>query len=244
VTGLVLAGKPDCRLEVAGRPLAAWVVAALKGVSGMRRVAVVGAGDWPGALAVEPGGSIVENLRRGVAALGSAEGWPPGGSPGAWAGEEMVIAAGDAPLLTPGAVERFAAACRAAGADIGYPVVPRAACEARFPGVRRTYVRLREGEFTGGNCFFLTPAAVEPAVHWLDRVYRARKRPLRLARLLGLGLVLRLALGRASMREAERVAGRLLGLRARGIVCADDPEIGVDVDKPADLELVRRLLAG
>jgi hypothetical protein len=229
MNGLVLAGKPECRLEVGGRPVAAWVVRALSGVPNLRRVVVVGPGDWPGAEAVEPGDSVVENLRRGVAALAGGE-------------EELLVAAGDAPLMTGEAVQRFVAACRAAGADFGYPVVPRWACEARFPGVRRTYVRLREGRFTGGNCFYLTPRAVPAAVAWLDRVYRARKRPAQLARLLGLGLVLRLALGRAGIAEAERAADRLLGVRTRGVVCAEDPELGVDVDDADDLALVRRLL--
>lgn len=229
MTGLVLAGKPECRVEVAGRPLAAWVAEGLRGVAEMGRVAVVGRGEWPAALTVEPGESIVENLRRGVAALAAPD-------------EELVVAAGDAPLINAAAVTRFVSACRTAGADLGYPVVPRPACEARFPGTRRTYVRLREGSFTGGNCFYLTPAAVAPAVDWLERVYAARKRPLRLARLLGPGLLLRLVLGRAGIAEAQRAADRLLGLRARAIVCADDPELGVDVDKPADLELVRRCL--
>lgn len=232
--GLVLAGKAACREDLSGRPMAGWVSAALAAVPGMERVAVVGPGDWDGALQVEPGDSIVDNLRRGVAALATC---------GAPAGQDLVVAAGDAPLIGAAAVARFVAACRAAGADFGYPIVSRFACEARFPGVQRTYVRLREGRYTGGNCFYLTPAAVEPAIERLERVFRDRKRPIRLAALLGIGLLLRLVTGRACLAEAERAAGRLLGRRACAIVCDQDAELALDVDKPADLALVRRALS-
>ncbi len=232
-----MAGGQGALFEVAGQPLAAWAARALVALPGVGRVAVVApvVGDedptWipAGALVVAAGDSIVQNLFRGVEALASPT-------------DELLVVAGDAPLISVGALERFVAVCRSAGADFGYPIVPREACEARFPGVRRTYVRLREGAFTGGNCFYLAPVAVAPALERLDRVFRARKRPAQLARMLGLGLVVRLVLGRATVAEAERAADRLLGVRTRGIVCAQDPEIGVDVDKPSDLELVRRLL--
>jgi len=228
VNGLVLAGKEECLQPLAGRPVAAWVVAALRQLPGIERVvAVAPEGAELDADVVPAGGSIVDNFRRGARLLPD---------------DEILLAAGDAPLITGDALGRFVAACRHAGLAFGYPIVPRDACEAAFPGARRTYVHLRDGWFTGGNCFYLAPAAVAPALAWLERVYEARKKPLQLARLLGVGFVLRLALGRASVADAERLGQRLLGLPAGAVVCSADPGIGVDVDKPADFRLAERVL--
>ena len=242
-TGIVLAGRrnegrlraaaPACEWEalvpLAGQAMGRYVVAALAGA--VDRVIVAGpeglaAGD---ALTVAPGGDLVATLRSALGALPADE-------------QEVILAAGDAPLLTAVAVTELMAACRARSLAFGYPIVGRAACEDAYPGVRRTYVRLREGSFTGGNCLFVRRAAVPALLALAEQVYAARKRPLRLAGILGWGLALGLLTGTARLAAAERAGSRLLGQRAGAVRCAD-PGVGVDVDKPEDLELCRRVLA-
>ncbi len=238
VAGIVLAGRRnggrlrdepaeyEALIPIAGRPMGAWVVAAL--LPTCTRVVVVGP-EGLGAPSVAPGASVVENLRRGVAAALPAD--------------EILVATGDAPLLTAAGVERFLAGSRAAGAALGYPIVPRAACEAAFPGVRRTYVRADGVEYTGGNVFYLRAEAGPALLAQLEAFYRARKNPLRLAGLFGLGTLLALLAGRARVSALEATASRRLGVAARGIVC-DDAGIGTDCDKPSDLVLARAVLGG
>jgi 2-phospho-L-lactate guanylyltransferase (CobY/MobA/RfbA family) len=242
--GIVLAGRAnrgalrqaapeslyEAEIDVAGRPMAAWVAAALAAVPGVRHLAVVGPpGLWPGALVVSPRDSLASNLRAGLDALGDGD-------------EAVLIAAGDAPLLTARAAGDLAAAAVAAGAQFGYPIVSRQACEAAFPGVRRTYVRMADGSFSGGNCFYLRRDAVETALALVSRLYAARKQPLRLARILGLSAVLGLLTGRARIADLERTAEVRFGLRARAFPSAD-AGLAVDVDRPEDLDLARAALA-
>lgn len=245
VTAVVLAGRPnagalravsaapwEALVEVGGRPMVCRVVEALQGAAGVGDVVVVAppavAAALSGVRVAPPGGDLVESLRHGLAAAGAGP----------------VLAAGsDVPLLTPAMVERFLAACAAAGAATCYPVIPRAACEERFPGARRTYARLREGEFTGGNLFYLAPEAVAPVLALLERFYRARKSPLRLAALLGVGVFLRFLAGRLSIRDVERRFRQLTGCAGRAVICPD-PEVGMDVDKPEDWRLVQERLTG
>lgn len=245
--GIVLAGRanagelraaaPDCAWEalipIQGRPMALHVAAALAGVPGVRRVVAAGPPELAAAgLAVAPpGASAVESL-RGAWELASA------GGPE----DEVLVAAGDVPLLRAATVASLVGASRGRGLGFGYPIVPRALCERRFPGVRRTYVRLREGSFTGGNCLYMRAEVLPACLALLERVYRDRKRPLRLAGLLGLPVLLALATGRATLPGVEAAAGRLLGASAGAWIC-DDPGIGVDVDRPADLELCRAALS-
>ncbi|EQD60275.1 hypothetical protein B2A_03746, partial [mine drainage metagenome] len=115
-----------------------------------------------------------------------------------------------------------------------YPAVPRQRLEARFPGNRRTYVRFREGTFTGGNLLMLAPGVWERGIGQAEKLIAMRKRPLRLAAMIGFDFVLRLVLGRATIPEAERRFSRLLGMTVRAVV-SSHPEVGVDIDHPSDI---------
>ncbi len=234
--GRLVTAAPDQAWEalipIAGRPMAAYVVAALSAVVETRRIVVVGPPDLGGdhVRCVEPGESLTASFRAAMAAL---EGDPA---------TDLLVATGDAPLVTADAVSTLLRTSQKRELAFGYPIVSRPVCERAYPGVHRTYVRLRDGNFTGGNCFYLTRAAVPRALELLDRLYRNRKHPLRLAGMLGWNTVGALVLGRATLAGLERTGSVLLGAPA-GAVPMDDAGIGVDVDKPEDLELCRAALS-
>jgi hypothetical protein len=236
-TGALRAVAPECAWEalipVGGSPMAALVAEALGAVAGVRRVVVAGPPDLAdaGLTVAPPGTTAVESLRSawGVARAAGVE-------------DEVLVASGDVPLLRAETVASLVAASRDRRLHLGYPVVRRETCERRFPGVRRTYVRLRDGAFTGGNCVYLRAEALPACLSLLERVYRDRKRPLRLAGLLGVRVLLALAVGRASLAGVEEAASRLLGHPAGAWICSD-AGIGVDVDRPSDLALCRAALA-
>ena len=73
----------------------------------------------------------------------------------------VLLATSDLPFLTGMVVGDFARGAEAYGrannADLLWPIVPVKLCYDRFPGVRRTALRLREGEFTGGNLALVRP---------------------------------------------------------------------------------------
>ncbi len=130
----------------------------------------------------------------------------------------------------------------AEGWDVVYPIVPRNAVERRFPGARRTYARLREGQFTGGNVLFVRPARLVPLLPRLREVLALRKKPLALARKLGIGFLVRALLGRLRIAEAEERVRALTGLRGCAVQ-VEHPEIAMDVDCAADYFFLRDLLA-
>ncbi len=128
------------------------------------------------------------------------------------------------------------------GADFCYPVSSKEDCERTFPGVKRTYVTLRDGTFTGGNMFFVRKSVVERAWPMAEKMIGYRKSPLKMVSVLGPGFVLRFALKALSVSDLERKVGSLLNLKPKAILNVS-PEVGIDVDKPSDLELCRRELA-
>jgi hypothetical protein len=69
----------------------------------------------------------------------------------------------------------------------------------------------------------------------------ARKHIARQASLVGLRTLLLFVLGRLSIAEAERRAGTRLGIRGRALICPY-AEVGMDVDKPGQYEMLKREL--
>lgn len=246
IPALVLAGSPntgalrdvspapfEALIDIHGRPLTAYVIEALLATPVIDRVLVVGPRNLEKSFASDrlvilpPQGGLLENLAVGLEALSDAP--------------RVLVVTGDLVLLTPSGVENFLRLCGSEEADICYPVVPRDAVERAYPMVKRTYVRLRDGVFTGGNVGLVDPAAMITALERARDFVRLRKKPLRLALIVGPGVLCRFLLGRLSLREAEKKVSGFLGLRGRAVI-APIPEIGVDVDKPDDLEAAKAVL--
>ncbi len=255
-------------LAIGGRPMVDYVIEALRGCPEVGKIVLVGDASLQkaycqplGVLSVAPGDSPLGSLASGVAALETAApvgcppphpGLPPGlkecgaGCPlgaGAHPAADWVLACtGDIPFLTAGAVSGFLRECRRREADFYYPIITRQDAEARFSGVKRTYARLRDGVFTGGNLFLVRRSIIGEVLPKAEDFIRLRKKPLAMAWLVGPGFLFAYLLGFLTIAMVERRISGLVGYRGAA-VNSDYPEIGVDVDKISDLALARRLLA-
>ncbi|HOP69862.1 MAG: nucleotidyltransferase family protein [Dethiobacteria bacterium] len=152
-----------------------------------------------------------------------------------------LVATGDIPLLNARVVEGFLALCAPYDHDFYYPILTKESCESRFPETRRTYVRLKEGCFTGGNVALLNPNWFLEALPRLEIFVSYRKKPLKLFRLLPLSFLFKYLVHSLTVADLERQLSSLMQVKARAVPC-DFVEIGTDVDKPSDLEAVRGAL--
>ena len=75
----------------------------------------------------------------------------------------------------------------------------------------------------------------------MDRVLTLRKKPWKLAQLLGFSFMLKFFMQRLSLAELEKRVSQLLGVKGVAII-SPYPEIGTDVDKPSDFELAERVI--
>jgi GTP:adenosylcobinamide-phosphate guanylyltransferase len=218
---------------LAGRPMVTWVLRALEAAQSVDRIVLVGAeglAEAPGARQqLRGGGDLMETIERGI-----------GACPGA---AFVLLVSADIPALTAEGVDAFVRAGIETGADFIYPIIPRAPNEARFPGVKRTYLRLTDGIFTGGNLVLVRPQALLSQRDLVRRTYAARKKPLRLAIMLGWGVLWRLLWRRLSVDDAAAAVSRLLGVRSQAVV-TEHAELGADVDHVADLQAMERYLEG
>ncbi len=154
----------------------------------------------------------------------------------------ILVTTADHALLDDAILDAFLSCAAERASDLVVGLVARRTIEARFPDARRTYLAFRNEAYSGANLFlFRTPTAHRAAEFW-KRVEKERKRPWRIARAFGyLNLALFLT-RRLDLDTAFARASQVVGAR---IVPAPLPiaEAAVDVDKLADLELVRRILA-
>lgn len=156
--------------------------------------------------------------------------------------QPILIATCDIPLITGEIIDGFLQLCRQKEADLHYPIVEKSVGEQKYPLVKRTYVQLQEGTFTGGNLFLCNAAMVDEAAPKVKRFLDYRKSPLKLAGLLGWTFLIRyLLLKNLKMHELEAKISDMLGIRGAVVVCPW-PEVGIDVDKPSDLQLARAVL--
>ena len=156
-------------------------------------------------------------------------------------GAPLLVTTADNALLDP-AWLRALLAGTPSEADVSLMLARRELVEAAAPGTKRTWLKLADGKWSGCNLFLMaTPTASRAAAAWRE-VEAERKRPWRLARRLGAATLFDYALGRLSMETAIARLGRRIGVEA-ALVPAPDGRAAIDVDKPDDLALVRRLAA-
>ena len=221
-------------LPIAGKMMAQHVIDALKASSCVGNIHVVGDIKCDGADGfIPPAGTLIENLIAGMKACGSD-------------GCGLIVTS-DIPLVTPEAIDDFIERCGDLSADFYYSIIPKEACEKRFPGVRRTYVRLAEGTFTGGNIMVMSSRLVTENANLIREVVAARKSPMKLSRLIGLGTLLRMVIAQTVWAKAvniatlEKTAGRILKADIKAVK-TPYAEIGADVDDAEQFEAMEKLL--
>ncbi|MCC2664679.1 MAG: hypothetical protein K0S35_2601 [Geminicoccaceae bacterium] len=153
----------------------------------------------------------------------------------------MLVTTADHALLTPEIVASFCAAARATGADVVAGVTTAEMIQRVYPETQRTYLRFRDGACSGANLFALLTPAARRAVEFWRLVERDRKRPWRVVRAFGPGPLLAYLLGWLSLDAAMARASEVIGAKV-AVVRLPFAEAAIDVDKPADLDLVEAIL--
>lgn len=248
VDAIILAGAPAgadmspedetisrAMVKIGPKTMLQWIVDALRSSQSIERIIAVGdvSADGLGEV-VKPSQSFLDNLMLGVDACGH--------------NEPVLVLSSDIPMLTGEAVDDFIARALASGGEMCYPVITKESCIDKYPGMKRTYLKTREGTFTGGNMLLLSPAFMRRNEERISDAYAARKKVFTLARMIGFGVLIRAVLAQILFPSVlqipmlERAVSKMLGGRV-AVIPTNYPEIGEDVDKESDLEAVRIILA-
>lgn len=229
-------GKSKALLPIGGRPMIQWVLDALSGAEAIRRVVIVGLTGDEAPLRCEKTlgflpnqGGMLSNLEAGVK-------WLIAQDP---ATTHALLVSSDIPAVTPAMVDWVINTSLTSDHEAYYSLIRDVDMERRFPGSRRSFFKLKEGRFAGGDMTLIWTGVVDHYHPGWHAIVGARKNVFRQARLVGLGTLLRLVFGRLSIQDGEQAALRALKIRGRVLLCPY-AEVGMDVDKPHQYDLVRR----
>jgi hypothetical protein len=154
-----------------------------------------------------------------------------------------LLTAGDHALLTGATIDDFCSRASGLDVDIVFGLVPYAIVREAYPDTRRTILKFSNGEFCGSNLFaVLTPRGKAGPKLW-SQLEADRKRPWRMVRHGGLGMLLKYLLGQLSLESALETLSGAMGCRV-GYVLLDNPRVAIDVDSVADRDLAEKILLG
>lgn len=226
-------GSSKCLLEVQGQPMASWVYQAVKEI-GCEHVVIVGleglaaADSSPNVYFVADQGDFFSNIQAGCRKLLECNPVQ----------RKVLLISGDIPCLTAEMLTWTINQNTNVDFDFQYTVVPRETMETTFPNSRRTYLKMKGIEVCGGDASIIHTryALAENTV--VTELIENRKNVMKQAVILGFPILWRIITGSMTLELAEKLVSKRLKLTGK-VVVTPYAELGMDVDKPHQLQLVR-----
>lgn len=220
-----------------GKPMVQWVLDALSQTEQIQQVIVVGLPLETDLVCTHPlqllpdEGGMLNNIRAGAKKAIELD-------PTA---THALLLSGDVPGVNAEIIEWILEQSKALDLDLYYSIIDRTVMEAHFPKSKRTYVHLKEMQVCGGDVHCLRLRAVVDESPLWKKLINSRKSPFRQASLVGYDTLFFLMLRQLRLKDAEAMLCKRLGVQAKAVLCPY-PQVGMDIDKPFQLEIMREYL--
>jgi molybdopterin-guanine dinucleotide biosynthesis protein A len=231
-------GKPKAMLDICGKPMVQWILDALDQAQSIDRVVIAGMGPDEKISGtklqscIPDQGSMIANIRAGVLKVLEL-------NPGA---EHVVVASSDIPAIMPEQIDWVVQTALKTNVDVYYNVITREAMEKKYPASKRSYVHLKDMDVCGGDLNILRASIVNQNDALWEKIIDARKNALKQAALIGYDTLILLLLRQITLAGAIKKVTKRIGLTGQALVCPY-AEVGMDVDKPHQLEIIREDLS-
>jgi hypothetical protein len=230
-------GHNKALLDIAGKPMVQWVLDALSEAKTIENVIIVGMTEKSGMTCKKPlhfisnQGKMLDNMRAG-AELSQQLGKQS---------KHILFVSSDIPSITSEMVDWVVNKALESDDDIYYNVIQREVMERRFPGSKRTYTHFQDMDVSGGD---MNVARIKLVLDKSDnslweQIANARKSPLKQAALIGFDSLFLLLFRRMTLEKAVDKITKKLDISGQVFICPF-AEVGMDVDKPHQLELMRK----
>jgi len=232
-------GGPKALLDVAGKPMIQWVLDAVSGSETVEQVVLISLSEEMGLECSKPvtylpdQGGLLENVRGGIEKTIEI-------NPQA---KHVLTISSDIPTIKPEMIDWVVNENAGTDFDLYYTVIPRDVMEKRFPESKRSYTRLKDAELCGGDLNMIRSSTVYANVELWDRIVAARKSVFKQAALLGYGNLLLFLSRQLTLSGAIERVTKKMEITGKAVI-SPYAELGMDVDKPHQLEIVRVDLAG
>ena len=231
-------GNPKAMLDICGKPMIQWVLDALSGAERVDNVVVMGLQAESGVTCAKPltfmpsQGGMLDNIRNGVLKVLEI-------NPQA---QLVLLVSSDIPAITSEIVDWAVNAALETDEDVYYNLITREVMEARYPTSKRSYVHLKDADVCGGDMNVVHSRMVTENDAIWEKIIASRKNAFKQAALLGYDTLLLLLLRMITLEGAVKKVTKRLDLKGRAIL-SPYAEVGMDVDKPHQLEIMRADLA-
>jgi GTP:adenosylcobinamide-phosphate guanylyltransferase len=230
-------GISKALLDIAGKPMIQWVLDALCEAETIEHIVIVGLPEGSDLNCIKIGGylpnqgGMLSNLKAGIIKVYEIN---PNTS-------HVLLVSSDIPTINAEMVNWVVNTALQTDEDAYYNVITRQVMETRFPESKRTYTHFKDMDVCGGDMNVVRAAISADDELW-EKIIAARKSPLKQASLLGFDTLLLMLLRMITLEGAVKRVTKRVGLTGRALICPY-AEIGMDVDKPNQLELVRTDIA-
>jgi len=231
-------GESKALVDVAGKPMIQWVLDALSQSKVIEQVVIVGLEPNSSVTCTKPTdyipnqGSMLDNIRSGI---------KKGHELNPLA-EFALMVSSDIPAITSEMVDWSVNAALETDDDIYYNVITQDVMEKRFPGANRSFIRFKDAVVCGADMNMVRTSLATGRDDLWNSLVAARKNALKQAALLGYDTLFLLLLRRLSIDGLIKKAGSRLRIKGRAII-SPYAEMAMDVDKPYQLEILRKDLA-
>jgi len=227
-------GKSKAMLDIGGKPMVQWVLDAIGGAKQVENVVLIGLTAESGVTCTKPlsfipnQASMIENLLAGIQKVMEI-------NPSA---TKALLVSSDIPGITPEMVDWVIDTTLQSDVDLCYNVVKREVIEARYPGSKRTFTKLKDMEVCGGDMNVVhTSVATKNNEIW-EKLVASRKNPVKQAAIIGFDILFLMLLRMLSLEDGVKKVASRFHMTGRAIICPY-AEIAMDVDKPHQLEMMR-----
>lgn len=227
-------GQCKALLDIGGKPMIQWVLDAVCGSRFVENLVIIGLPpdspivcDKVGAFIPNQGG-MLQNIKAGVEKVLEL-------NPNA---KHVLAVSSDIPGITSTMVDWVINKALETDDDLYYNVITKETMEARYPNSNRSYIKLKGAQVCGGDMNIIRATTVTGNEELWEKIIAARKNAFKQASLLGYDTLILLLLRMISLENGVKMASRRLKIKGRVLVCPF-AEVGMDVDKPHQLELMR-----
>ena len=228
-------GHPKAMLDIAGKPMVQWVLDALGTARKVDNVIILGLTAKSELKCARPlhylqdEGHLLANIVAGVNKSLEL-------NPNA---ERVLIVSSDIPAIKAEMVDWLVDQTEETPADLYYGVIPREVMEKRFPDSRRTWTHLKGMEVCGADIHAAHVRMATEHIEMWEKLLGSRKAPLKQAAAIGYDTMLLMFLRQITLDDAVARVCERIGIQGKAVVWPW-AEAGMDVDKPHQLELMRK----
>lgn len=228
-------GKSKALLEIVEKPMVQWVLDAICGSAKIDRIVMVGLEPDSGLTCSKPityihnQGGMLDNVRTSINKVVEI-------NPNA---ELILLVSSDIPALTTEMVDWAIDAAEETEDDMYYNIITKEDMEARYPDSKRSFIKFKDAEICGGDMNIVRASAASGNDELWTRLIAARKNIFKQAALFGFSTLILMLTRQLSIHDAALRLSEQIGIRGRAVFCPY-AELGMDVDKPYQFEILRK----